>query len=49
VLTLAASMAEVTLEEAAQVANLAAGVVVGKTGTATADAREIIAYYQRLQ
>jgi D-beta-D-heptose 7-phosphate kinase/D-beta-D-heptose 1-phosphate adenosyltransferase len=49
VLTLAASMAEVTLEEAAQVANLAAGVVVGKTGTATAEAREIIAYYQRLQ
>ncbi len=49
VLTLAASMAEVTLEEAAQVANLAAGVVVGKTGTATADAREIIAYFKRLQ
>ncbi len=49
VLTLAASMAGVTLEEAAQVANLAAGVVVGKTGTAAAGAREITAYYKRLQ
>jgi len=49
VLTLAASMAGVTLEEAAIVANLAAGVVVGKTGTATASAAEISACYKRLQ
>ena len=49
VLTLAASMAGVTLEEAAIVANMAAGVVVGKTGTATASAAEISACYQRLQ
>ncbi len=47
VLTLAAAIAGVTLEEAAIVANMAAGVVVGKTGTATASAEEIFACYQR--
>ncbi len=49
VLTLAASMDGVALEEAALAANLAAGVVVGKTGTATADAAEILACYERLR
>jgi len=48
-LTLAALAADVSLEEAAMVANLAAGVVVGKTGTATADREEVLAYYDRLK
>ncbi|MCK5915144.1 MAG: D-glycero-beta-D-manno-heptose-7-phosphate kinase, partial [Deltaproteobacteria bacterium] len=49
VLTLASLIDGVSLGEAAQAANLAAGVVVGKTGTATANADEILAYYDRLQ
>lgn len=49
VLTLASLIDGVSLDEAAQAANLAAGVVVGKTGTATANADEILAYYDRLQ
>ena len=31
------------------VANLVAGVVVGKTGTATAEGAEVLAYYDRLR
>ncbi|MCD6292799.1 MAG: hypothetical protein J7M09_05015, partial [Deltaproteobacteria bacterium] len=48
-LTLASLGVDVSLEEAAMLANLAAGVVVGKTGTATADGVEVLAYYDRLQ
>lgn len=48
VLTLAALGSGVSLEQAAMVANLVAGVVVGKTGTATAEGSEILAYYDRL-
>ena len=49
VLTLAALGSGVSLEQAAMVANLAAGVVVGKTGTATAEGSEVLAYYDRLR
>ncbi len=49
VLTLAALGSGVSLEQAAMVANLVAGVVVGKTGTATADGSEVLAYFDRLQ
>ena len=48
-LTLAALGSGVSLERAAMVANLAAGVVVGKAGTATADGTEVLAYYDRLR
>ncbi len=44
VLTLALAGEEADLVKAAMLANLAAGVVVGKTGTATAEGREIMAY-----
>ena len=43
-LTLAQVGKEPDLVKAAMLANLAAGVVVGKTGTATATGREILAY-----
>jgi len=43
--SLASLVAGVSLEEAAAVANLAAGVVVGKVGTARVSAAEIISYY----
>jgi D-beta-D-heptose 7-phosphate kinase/D-beta-D-heptose 1-phosphate adenosyltransferase len=43
--SLASRVAGVSLEEAAAVANLAAGVVVGKVGTARVSAAEIISYY----
>ena len=37
-----ALVADASLEEAAELANLAAGIVVGKVGTATASTEEII-------
>ncbi|MBN2707285.1 MAG: bifunctional heptose 7-phosphate kinase/heptose 1-phosphate adenyltransferase, partial [Deltaproteobacteria bacterium] len=46
VLTLALLGSGVKLFEAALLANLAAGVVVGKRGTATVSGDEIMAYYQ---
>ncbi len=49
VLTLAALGVDVSLEHAAMLANLVAGVVVGKTGTATAEKSEVLAYYDRLR
>ena len=49
ILTLAALGSGVSLEQAAMVANLVAGVVVGKTGTATAEGSEVLAYYDRLR
>ncbi len=49
VLTLAVLGSGVSLEQAAMVANLVAGVVVGKTGTATAGGSEVLAYYDRLR
>ena len=49
VLTLAALDKDVSLEQAAMLANLVAGVVVGKTGTATAAESEVLAYYDRLR
>ena len=49
VLTLAVLARDVTLEQAAMLANLVAGVVVGKTGTATATSAEVLAYYDRLR
>ncbi len=45
--SLASLVAGVSLEEAAAVANLAAGVVVGKVGTAPVSAGEILACYAR--
>jgi D-beta-D-heptose 7-phosphate kinase/D-beta-D-heptose 1-phosphate adenosyltransferase len=43
----AALAAHATPDEAVHLANLAAGVVVGKIGTATATAAEILAYASR--
>jgi D-beta-D-heptose 7-phosphate kinase/D-beta-D-heptose 1-phosphate adenosyltransferase len=37
-----------TMDEAAQVANLAAGVVVGIVGTASADAAQVLDHYDRI-
>ena len=42
-----AMVAGASLEEAAQLANLAAGIVVGKVGTATAPAEEILRQLER--
>ena len=42
-----AMVAGASLEEAAQLANLAAGIVVGKVGTATAPAEEILRHLER--
>lgn len=48
VLTLAAAMAAgATLVEAAMLANHAAGIVVGKVGTATAATHELLASFER--
>ncbi|MBN2808493.1 MAG: bifunctional hydroxymethylpyrimidine kinase/phosphomethylpyrimidine kinase [Deltaproteobacteria bacterium] len=49
VLTLALLAQGVSLEQAAMLANLVAGVVVGKTGTATASGAEVLAYHDRLE
>jgi D-beta-D-heptose 7-phosphate kinase/D-beta-D-heptose 1-phosphate adenosyltransferase len=43
----ASLLAGASLEESVSVANLAAGIVVGKLGTATADREEILAYARR--
>jgi D-beta-D-heptose 7-phosphate kinase/D-beta-D-heptose 1-phosphate adenosyltransferase len=37
-----------SMAKAAEVANLAAGVVVGKVGTATASRKEILHHFDRL-
>ncbi|MBN2332883.1 MAG: D-glycero-beta-D-manno-heptose-7-phosphate kinase [Deltaproteobacteria bacterium] len=47
-MTLGALVPGVTLGEAAAVANLAAGVVVGKVGTAQVTPPEIFAYFQKV-
>lgn len=48
VFTLAASVKNVTLCEAAKIANTAAGVVVGKIGTSTVTKEEILEFYNRI-